>query len=244
MHRAQTTADPHSTTPQIDANGLMGVLAHELRTPMTTIYAGSAVLAHDQLLPAVRREVAADIYAEAARLFRAVEDLLVLTRIEYDALELTREPVSMPRMINDVVAIEAPRWSKLTVTVDPPGSLPLIEADPAALAHALRNLIADIGWRAQSDTHLRIHATGRDGIRVACWLSDETRTLESADLPTLLDLPSGDGRAEIASPGIGMFVAARLIEEMGGALRVAMRADGLVDIRFDLPAYPGSPTAS
>ena len=73
---------------------LLGVLAHELRTPITTIYAGSAVLARDEdLLPAMRRELASDVYHEAARLFRAVEDLLVLTRLEHDAVRVTREPI-------------------------------------------------------------------------------------------------------------------------------------------------------
>ena len=86
---------------------LLGVLAHELRTPITTIYAGSAVLARDEdLLPAMRRELASDVYHEAARLFRAVEDLLVLTRLEHDAVRVTREPISLIRAVDAGSQIE------------------------------------------------------------------------------------------------------------------------------------------
>ena len=126
---------------------LLGVLAHELRTPITTIYAGSAVLARDEdLLPAMRRELASDVYAEAARLFRAVEDLLVLTRLEHDAVRVTREPISLIRAVDAGGQIEAAvAGARVMLRLD--GTPPPVAADPNALAHALRNLIANIGWR-------------------------------------------------------------------------------------------------
>ena len=99
-----------------EREALLGVLAHELRTPITTIYAGSAVLARDSdLLPAMRRELASDVYAEAARLFRAVEDLLVLTRLEHDAIHVTREPVSLIRVVDAGGQLEAARWPGLRI---------------------------------------------------------------------------------------------------------------------------------
>lgn len=216
---------------------LMGVLAHELRTPITTIYAGSAVLARDDdLLPAMRRELASDVYAEAARLFRAVEDLLVLTRLEHDAVRVTREPISLIRAVDAGTQIEAPRWPDLRIILRLDGTPPPAAADPNALAHALRNLIANVGWRAGGPADLEI-AVGAHDKQVACRLFDRTRTLSAADCKTLFALPAAEPLPGALSPGIAMYVAGRLIAAMRGKTWVTEGPNGVVEIGFSLPCY-------
>lgn len=218
----------------------MGVLAHELRTPITTIYAGSAVLARDDdLLPAMRRELASDVYHEAARLFRVVEDLLVLTRLEHDAVRVTREPISLIRAVDAAAGIEGPRWATLRIMLQLDGSPPPAAADPIALAHALRNLIANIGWRAGGAADLDI-AVIANGTRVDCRLIDRTGTLSADDQKTLFDLPASEPLPGALSPGIAMYVAGRLIEAMHGQTWVTERDDGAVEIGFSLPCYEAS----
>ena len=73
-------------------DAFMGVLSHELRTPITTIYGGSEILSRD-LDEEHRAEVIADIRAESERLARLVEDLLVMTRVERGIVEIADEPI-------------------------------------------------------------------------------------------------------------------------------------------------------
>ena len=216
---------------------LLGVLAHELRTPITTIYAGSAVLARDEdLLPAMRRELAADVYAEAARLFRAVEDLLVLTRLEHDAVRVTREPISLIRAVDAGTQIEAARWPGLRVMLHLDGTPPPAAADPNALAHALRNLISNVGWRAAGPADLEIEVSAHDK-RVECRMIDRTGTLSAYDQRHLFELPVAEPLPGSLSPGIAMYVAGRLIEAMHGMTWVTEREPGKVEIGFSLPFY-------
>jgi two-component system, OmpR family, sensor histidine kinase KdpD len=216
---------------------LLGVLAHELRTPITTIYAGSAVLARDDdLLPAMRRELASDVYAEAARLFRAVEDLLVLTRLEHDAVRVTREPISLIRAVDAGTQIEAARWPGLQVMLRLDGTPPPAAADPNALAHALRNLIANVAWRSAGVAELEI-AVGAKDQRVECRLFDRTGTLSAQDRERLFELPAADPAPGSMSPGIAMYVAGRLIDAMRGRTWVTEREPGTVEIGFSLPCY-------
>jgi two-component system sensor histidine kinase KdpD len=220
-----------------EREALLGVLAHELRTPITTIYAGSAVLARDDdLLPAMRRELASDVYHEAARLFRAVEDLLVLTRLEHDAVRVTREPISLIRAVDAGTQIEARRWPGLRVMLRLEGTPPPAAADPNALAHALRNLIANIGWRAAGATDLEVAVETRDR-QVVCRLFDRTGTLSADDRRTLFELPAADPRPGTLSPGVAMYVAGRLIAAMRGETWVQVAAAGAVEIGFSLPCY-------
>ena len=216
---------------------LLGVLAHELRTPITTIYAGSAVLARDEdLLPAMRRELASDVHHEAARLFRAVEDLLVLTRLEHDAVVVTREPISMIRAVDAGTQIETPRWPGLRVMLRQHGTPPPAAADPIALAHALRNLIANVGWRAGGATDLEVAVSGEDQ-QVACRLLDRTGTWSAEDRQALFQWPVTDPSPGSLSPGIAMYVAGRLIEAMRGRTWVTDGEAGAVEIGFSLPCY-------
>lgn len=220
-----------------DNETLMGVLAHELRTPITTIYAGSAVLARDEdLLPAMRRELAADVYHEAARLFRAVEDLLVLTRLEHDAVRVSREPVSLARAVDAGTRMEAARWPGLRLTVRMDGTPPPAAADPNALAHALRNLVANIAWRAGGAADVEI-VVGTADKQVVCRLFDRTGTLSVEARATLFDLPASDPEPGSLSPGIAMYVAGRLIAAMHGRTWVTDDETGTVEIGFSLPAY-------
>ena len=79
----------------------MGILSHELRTPVTTILAGSKVLARRQHLPgSTRAELIEDIEAEAERLYRLVEDLLVLARFEERPPDaFASEPLLLQRIL-------------------------------------------------------------------------------------------------------------------------------------------------
>jgi two-component system sensor histidine kinase KdpD len=240
MPPSDTTQAPSEEVERARAaehEALLGVLAHELRTPITTIYAGSAVLARDDdLLPAMRRELAADVYAEAARLFRAVEDLLVLTRLEHDAVRVTREPISLIRAVDAGTQIEAARWPGLRVMLHLDGTPPPAAADPNALAHALRNLIANVAWRSSGVADLEIAVGGQDK-RVECRLLDRTGTLSANDQERLFELPAAEPAPGSLSPGIAMYVAGRLIDAMRGRTWVTEREPGTVEIGFSLPCY-------
>ena len=81
------------------------VVSHELRTPITAIYGGAKLLARRDgtLDDAARQELIDDLEAEADRLYRLVEDLLVLARSERGAIKLSEEPIHVPRLVERVV---------------------------------------------------------------------------------------------------------------------------------------------
>ena len=93
-------------------DSFVGVLSHELRTPVTTIYAGSKVLARGTLTldDEARAGILEDIHNEAEHLHRLVEDVVALTRFGEGALEIGTEPVLLQRVIPSVIHSEEGRW--------------------------------------------------------------------------------------------------------------------------------------
>ncbi|TAM60198.1 MAG: PAS domain-containing protein, partial [Chloroflexota bacterium] len=85
----------------------VGVLAHELRTPVTTIFGNARLLrAAGAVAPEEQTEVLADIEVEADRLHRLIEDLLVLSRAEREILAVDGEPVDLSRVLRATAEAE------------------------------------------------------------------------------------------------------------------------------------------
>ena len=98
----------------------IGVLSHELRTPVTTIFGGAKLLAREQstLDEDTRRGIFRDIYDEAERLQRLVEDVVAMNRFSDEDGEIGWEPVLIQRLLPSVARSEESRWPGVTYVLD------------------------------------------------------------------------------------------------------------------------------
>ena len=96
-------------------DAFLSLLSHELRTPMTAVYGGATLLQRigDQLDPATRNDIRADIVSEAERLSRLIDDLLVLTRVE-GGVEVGQEPALLQHLVAEVARPGHPRGEGAT----------------------------------------------------------------------------------------------------------------------------------
>jgi K+-sensing histidine kinase KdpD len=221
-----------------DRRAYLSILSHELRTPMTTIYAGSRLLSRR-----VRRDsepapeqIAADINVEAARLYDLVEDLLALTRLERDMLEVSDEPVSLPRVVESAIRMVATRSPQLPMIAAGSMDPPAVRGDTDHVEHALRNLLGSAAPFGGPGAPVIVRiAPARD--EVAVRVLDRRPDASPADLAmsfTLVDEPTAPRRLRL---GIPLFVSRRLIEAMGGRVWARPRADGGAELGFALPTY-------
>jgi signal transduction histidine kinase len=120
---------------------LVEALAHELRTPMTTIYGGAQVLAkNDRLSNATRDEVVNAVAEEAERLRRLVDDLLVVADAQARTA-LPRDPVLVQRVATKLIREMVEGKPGLKIRTVLPGDTPAVTGDPEAVRHAIRNLV-------------------------------------------------------------------------------------------------------
>ncbi len=121
----------------------LSLLSHELRTPVTTIYGGSSVLIRPgaAIDARTRDEILADIAGESNRLYRLVEDLLVLARFD-EGLDLGAEPSLLQHLVPPVVELERARWPAVRFDVEIAPDLPTVSADETSVQQVLRNLLS------------------------------------------------------------------------------------------------------
>lgn len=218
----------------------IGVLSHELRTPITTIYGGVKVLRRrgESLDRESRAAVLDDIDAEADRLFKLVEDLLVLTRAERGNLEVGDEPVHLPPIIDRVLVAAHATWPAISFKWDRSSRLPVVRGDDTYAEQVLRNLVGNAGKYSPAGSTVEVETKVIDGA-VEVRILDRGPGIDEADVERLFDLfYRASATAHAASgAGIGLFVARRLVEAMNGRAWALPRPGGGSEFGFSLQLY-------
>ena len=131
---------------------------------MTTIYAGSKVLARDgdELPEATRREIFSDIAVESERLHRLVEDVIAMTRFQEDEGDVGTEPVLVQRILPAVIRSEKARWPGVTFELDLRPGVPTAVADPTYVEQVIRNLLSNAAKYGGPGTTVTIAVTSTD----------------------------------------------------------------------------------
>ncbi|HET9347081.1 MAG TPA: GAF domain-containing protein, partial [Candidatus Limnocylindrales bacterium] len=222
---------------QVIRDTFIGVLSHELRTPVTTIYAGSKVLArdHEQLPEATQREIFSDIVVEAERLHRLVEDVIAMTRFGEGEGDVGTEPVLVQRILPAVIRSEKVRWPGVTFELDLLPGLPTAVADPTYVEQVVRNLLSNAAKYGGPGATVRVAVTSTDD-EVVVVVTDDGPGFPADEADRVFDLffRSEGTAAAAAGAGIGLFVCARLIRAMGGRIWAKPGEAGGAEFGFTL----------
>jgi PAS domain S-box-containing protein len=221
-------------------DAFLGVLSHELRTPVTAIYGNSEILARKSgvaMDDEQRREMFDDIRSEADRLYRLVENLLVLSRVERQGLTIDTEPVLLQRLIPRVVESESTRWPNAAWKTELPADLPPVAAEETYIEQVLRNLLGNAA-KYGGDGPVIVTAN-ESGATVTVRVRDAGPGFPPDEVGQLFDLffrsPSAVKRATGA--GIGLFVSRQLVHAMGGRMTATNRPEGGAEFSFEIPVF-------
>jgi PAS domain S-box-containing protein len=221
---------------QVVRDTFIGVLSHELRTPVTTIYAGAKVLSRQSDLPTdTRREIFDDIVVESERLHRLVEDVVAMTRFGDEGGDVGTEPVLLQRVLPTVLGSEEGRWPGVTFRLGVSAGLPTVIADPTYVEQVVRNLLANAAKYGGSGTSVEVAVEAVDD-EVIVRILDDGPGFPADEAEQLFELFFRSARTarSAAGAGIGLFVCARLIRAMGGRIWALNRGDGGAEFGFAL----------
>jgi signal transduction histidine kinase len=223
-------------------DAFLGILSHELRTPITTIYAGTKVLAHGEALDErTWRELALDVSAEAERLFRLVEDLLVMARVERGGLQMANEPVLLQRVLAGAIRLEKAHWPEMQIALNGPVDLPAVVGDATYVEQVARNLLSNAAKYSppHEEIEVLLGDAEDDGDEITVRVLDRGEGFASAEADDLFELfyRSPATAAQASGAGIGLFVCRRLVTAMGGRIWARPRPGGGAEFGFALRRY-------
>ncbi len=210
---------------------------HELRTPLTVIYGYTQLLLSNPMVPGSIHEegspqhLISQVTAATKRLNQVVEDILNVSLIDADKLDLKMGPVFLKSLINGVVqnVMSAATDRKLSLTVEGLDDLPAVHGDSQRLYQVFWNVFSNavkytpdggsvsiVGRLVEKTVHVSVHDTGigidpleRERIFDRFYVLEDTalhRTSKTAF--------KGGGL------GLGLTVARGIIEAHGGKIWV------------------------
>lgn len=216
-------------------------VSHELRTPLTAVK-GTVETLRDGAVddPEVRDRFLETVEVETDRLIRLVNDLLLLSRADSEALNLEREALDVGNLARDVAERLAHRAQAqdldLQVSAEP--RLPLVLADGDRIEQVLVNLLDNAIKYSPQGGAIRLHAAaGSDGT-VCVSVEDKGLGIPAAELARIGERFYRADRARSRAQGgsgLGLAIARALVEAHGGRLWLESEEGQGTTARFTLP---------
>jgi two-component system sensor histidine kinase KdpD len=217
---------------------LLDAMAHEFKTPLTSIKAATtSLLAHpDQPLNA-RQELLSIADEEAEHLSVLIDDAVEMARLDSEHIDLHREPVIVPDLIREAAASVQPAIDARKVNIvctDPPPSLYL---DRRLTRLALRQIIDNALKYSPIATPVRIEVANVDGA-VSIEVVDQGAGIPSQEQQRIFErFYRGQSSSQIPGSGLGLSIADSIVRAHGGSMDVTSRP-GETKFRISLPVAP------
>ncbi|HSI15479.1 MAG TPA: PAS domain S-box protein [Chthoniobacter sp.] len=212
-------------------------MSHELRTPMNSILGFGQVLARKAASDDQRKHVQ-HILSAGRHLLELINEVLDISRIEADQLRLSSEPVELTAVVQETVNLVQHLATEYAVTVhdDTRSDGVFVMADRQRLTQVLVNLLSNAvkyNRRGGSVTVTCLQIAGRAQIAV----SDNGPGIAAEKLDRLFHPFDrlGAEDSEVEGTGLGLTLSKRLMEHMGGALRVSSKEGVGTDFWVELP---------
>lgn len=210
-------------------NEFLATLAHELRNPLAPIYNSLEIIKRadgDADMPRQARDM---IERQLDHLVRLVDDLLDVSRIARDKLELRKTRVELASIIHQAVEICCP----VTGSEDPVVEVALpeqpvyLDGDPVRLAQVFSNLLNNACKYTRRGGKISVTAEPQ-GSKVVVSVKDSGIGIPPGQLEGIFEMFAQVDRTLERSRGglgIGLTLVKRLVEMHGG--NIEARSEGL-----------------
>jgi signal transduction histidine kinase len=221
---------------RININGVLRLVAHDLRNPLTSIMQ-SVALAQGKPDPE-RLHKRLDLISRAAqRMDRLIQDLLDVSLIEAGQMKIEREQIPAEVLVREAVEAEMPLASSsgLDIRIDVPVHTEDVWASRDRLRQVFENLIGNAIKFTETGGHITVGAVSRQQ-EVLFSVADTGCGISSEKLPHVFDrLWTAVPRAGRLGPRLGLAITKGIVEAHGGRLWVKSAAGRGTTFFFTIP---------
>ena len=236
--RVQQAASRAEAARQSDElkSTLLDALAHEFKTPLTSIKAAStSLLSSSNLNAGQQRELVSIVDQEADRLSVLVTEAIQMARIEAGRVVLRRESHSVEELAESVLEKLKPAVDDRHVTVNIPPGLPPVWVDGELIEVALRQLIDNAFKYSPPGSPVAVAAELQSD-RVMVSVADHGPGIPEAEQSRIFEkFYRAEASRQIPGAGLGLVIAREIIHAHGGEIWVDSKLGEGAIFRFSLP---------
>lgn len=218
-------------------NSLLSLVSHELKTPLTSARMVLHLVTDGKIGPlsAKQEDLLRAARDDVDRLYRIVESLLDMSRIESGRALMDIEPIDVDKLVHQSIEPLAGMFQDVQLKVSTAPGLPQVMADPLRIGHVFANLLMNA---------LRHTSAG------GC-VSVEAERLDSMVQFSVRDTGSGiprqyihrvfekffrvPGQPGVSGSGLGLAIAKEIVESHHGQIRVESTQGTGTVFAFTLP---------
>ena len=196
--------------------------AHELRTPMTSIYGFAELLMLREFPPERRRELLERIHRQSQAMMAILDELLDLARIESrHALDFEFQPVNLCALVQQTVDDFGVPDGRERPGLTLPADLPWVSVDARKLSQALRNLLSNAYKYSPGGGPVALRVQAATAEQVDIEVQDQGIGMTAEELAHVTErFYRADRSGAIPGTGLGMAIVKEIVELMGGSLHL------------------------
>ena len=220
---------------------LLGMAAHDLRNPLTTIQLLSGCLresAGDRLEPDEVGMIE-EIEQASTTMRRLIEDLLDVSKVEASGLNIVRAPTDLVALVQATVALNRPlaKRKHIQVVVETDHPRAVVDMDAERIRQVLNNLFSNAVKYSMPATTIRITLACETSTAVVSVI-DEGQGIPPEELPRLFHAfsrTSVQSTAGEPSTGLGLAICKKIIGAHGGKIWAESAPGRGSTFRFTVP---------
>jgi signal transduction histidine kinase len=215
---------------------LVGVVGHDLRTPLAAIQMGIALLLRKGGLSPDQARTVGRLGASAGRMTAIIRDLLDFTRVRKEgAIPLEPKPVDLAEVCRRAVTELRQAHPNRGIALATPPAIPLV-GDPERLLQVASNLVGNAIQHSppESEVVVRLIASAAEAVLE---VHNDGAPIPAELLPDLFEpfRQAVRGPDPTGSIGLGLFIVRALVDAHGGRVEARSTSDEGTTFTVRLP---------
>lgn len=213
-------------------NELITSVAHDLRTPLTSIIGYLDLVSSKELLQDVQKKYIGIAYNKSKRLEKLIEDLFTYTKFNFGEVKATYTEVDIVKLINQLLDEFYPSFTGNQLEYEFTSSHPaaVIKVDGDLLARALANLISNAIKYGKEGRKILLDLTKKED-SVIVSVTNYGDIIPKKDLQQIFQRfyrVESSRSSETGGSGLGLAIAYSIVEMHGGTIIAQSDTDGTV----------------
>lgn len=217
---------------------LLRSISHDLRTPLTSILGASDAIIEGKDMDRVTVEnFARDISNSAQWLIRMIENLLTVTKISKEKLEIAKKPEAAEEVAAQAVSIVRSRFPGCHIHVKVEEELLMVPMDATLISQVIINLLENAA-KNSPENGLILFNVSKQGNCASFSISDSGKGIPESALENLFEpcaISNGPSPDSSRGLGIGLSICQAIVKAHGGKIDGRNREDGGARFCFTLP---------
>ena len=237
LTRAEESARLHAERERVRANLLRSV-SHDLRTPLAAIAGSAQTLRETGSVPESHRRLVVDIETDAMWLTGIVENILSLTRMNDETLQLHTSEEVVEELLLEAIDRISRRTSPDRFVLRFPDAIIMVDVDTSLVEQLLMNVLGNAVAYSPPEEPVAVDVVMDDDRYVLISVRDGGDGIPDDEIGRVFDLfyTRKKGEDSRRGLGVGLTVAKTVAELHGGSIEMRNAESGGLIVTIRLPA--------